>query len=173
MIIRKKFNFEAAHIVRNAFSERCANNIHWHSYEIEVFLWGADLDSAWMLIDFWLIKQKLYKFIDYFDHSIMLWDKPEDDEFLEFFINNFDRVIITSSQTSAEQQAKMFFLVFKDLLVELFYWTSLYLEKVIVHETKSWYAEYWKSDYKFEYSPLIKTEYSRDEKLEYIYIKHF
>jgi hypothetical protein len=51
----------------------------------------------------------------------MLWDKPEDDEFLEFFINNFDRVIITSSQTSAEQQAKMFFLVFKDLLVELFY----------------------------------------------------
>jgi len=46
MIIRKKFRFEGAHIVRNCTSKRCRENIHGHSYEVEVFVKSDALDRG-------------------------------------------------------------------------------------------------------------------------------
>ncbi len=38
MLIRKLFKFENAHIVRDCTTQRCSENIHGHSYKIEVLL---------------------------------------------------------------------------------------------------------------------------------------
>lgn len=46
MIIRKQFKFEGAHIVRNCTSQRCRENIHGHSYIVEVFITSDKLDHG-------------------------------------------------------------------------------------------------------------------------------
>ncbi|MFR6543952.1 MAG: 6-pyruvoyl trahydropterin synthase family protein, partial [Butyricimonas virosa] len=52
MLIRKLFKFEGAHIVRNCSSHRCRENIHGHSYIVEVFITSDKLDRGYMVIDF-------------------------------------------------------------------------------------------------------------------------
>jgi len=76
MKIRKLFKFEASHIVRNCYSEKCKFSTHGHSYLVEVFLESDGFDNAMMVYDFGLLKP-LKQFFNYFDHSIMLWDKDD------------------------------------------------------------------------------------------------
>ena len=52
MLIRKQFKFEGAHIVRNCSSQRCRENIHGHSYIVEVFITSDKLDDGYMVMDF-------------------------------------------------------------------------------------------------------------------------
>ena len=52
MVIRKLFKFEGAHIVRNCSSHRCRENIHGHSYIVEVFITSDKLDRGYMVMDF-------------------------------------------------------------------------------------------------------------------------
>ena len=82
MIIRKLFKFEGAHIVRNCTSVRCRENIHGHSYIVEVFLTSNKLDDGYMITDFARLA-KIKELIDSFDHSYILWNK-EDAEFKNF-----------------------------------------------------------------------------------------
>lgn len=149
MIIRKLFKFEMAHIVRRAWSQRCSKNIHWHSYEVEVFFeWNRD-DDAWMLIDFWLVKELIWGFLDIFDHSTMLWSIEEDTDTCEFFLKKFERVIISPFPTSAEIQARFFTQVINKVFNEYCKENSIKwvkLSSVRVHETKTWYAEYFTKD---------------------------
>ena len=82
MVIRKQFKFEGAHIVRNCSSHRCRENVHGHSYIVEVFITSDKLDKGYMVMDFTLL-DKVKELVDSFDHSYSLWD-IEDDELKTF-----------------------------------------------------------------------------------------
>lgn len=75
MIIRKKFRFEAAHRLPEAYSGRC-RGLHGHSYTVEVFIEG-DVDRGGMVVDFGKVKRVIGKFIDRFDHSVVLWHQDD------------------------------------------------------------------------------------------------
>ena len=62
MVIRKLYRIESAHIVRNAYSERCSHSYHGHSGVIEVFLKSDGLDNAGMIYDFGALKQHVGAF---------------------------------------------------------------------------------------------------------------
>ena len=138
MQIRKLFKFEMAHIVRKAFSTRCAKNIHWHSYLLEVFLEGKELDEAGMVLDFGLVKKEVNDFIDSFDHTLCIWNLPEEKALVEFATKNFERVIVLPFNSTAEMQAKMFYELISKLLSKY----TIKVSKCIVHETTTGYAEY-------------------------------
>ena len=109
MIIRKKFRFEGAHIVRNCTSKRCRENIHGHSYEVEVFLKSDQLDNGFMVMDFVLLNNAA-EFIHSFDHSYTLWEK-EADEVKEAIYRINTRVAEIPVSPSAEGYALLFYFV--------------------------------------------------------------
>lgn len=142
MIIRKKFRFEGAHIVRNCTSRRCRENIHGHSYEVEVFLRSDHLDKGFMVMDFVLLNN-VAEFIHSFDHSYTLWDKeiPLVKEAI-YQINT--RVAEIPVSPSAEGYALLFFFVIDRIISKSIMVNgegNVKLHAVRVHETLSGYAE--------------------------------
>lgn len=101
MKIRKKFNVESAHIVRNCTSHRCSHSIHGHSAIVEVMLEGNTLDNAGMLYDFGLMKGTVKQFIDSMDHCYILCSK-DDENFKNFIKGSCDRWIELPFNPSAE-----------------------------------------------------------------------
>ena len=172
MLIRKQFKFEMAHIVRKAWSKRCSQNIHGHSYLLELFIEGNPnmLDESGMIIDFGLVKEKVNHIIDMFDHAVMLWDIPEDKEFNEFFKKNNSRWISSPYPTTAEMQSKIFYHWFKYAMDDLLN-TNIKLDKVRIHETKTGWAEYNQIDFGIDNIPIdiMKIELS-EELNQQIYI---
>lgn len=147
MIIRKQFKFEMAHIVRNAWSQRCSKNIHGHSYLVEFLFKGSDLDKGQMLVDFGIVKKYLNDFVDSFDHSLCLWEGTESAEIINFMQTHFERVIIMPVNSSAEMQAKIFY-DFADTLIKYlknqfpeYVNESVELHSVRIHETTTGWAE--------------------------------
>ena len=88
MLIRKQFKFEGAHIVRNCSSQRCRENIHGHSYIVEVFITSDKLDDGYMVMDFCRL-DKVKEFIESFDHSYSLWQKEPPD--FKTFVYRYNR----------------------------------------------------------------------------------
>ena len=145
--IRKEFKFELAHIVRNAWSRRCSMNVHWHSYRAELFLEGLWLDNWEMLLDFWLVKHWVNDFMDSFDHTCMLWNREVDSHVTEFFVKNFERVIVTPFSSSAERQAQFIALMTNRIVTEYLKtedanWGNAHISGCRIHETTTWFAEY-------------------------------
>ncbi len=142
MIIRKKFRFEGAHIVRNCTSQRCRENIHGHSYEVEVFLKSDHLDRGFMVLDFVLLNN-VAEFIHSFDHSYTLWNKEvEDVKEAIYRINT--RVAEIPVSPSAEGYALLFFFVINQIISNIRLSNgegNVRLHAVRVHETLSGYAE--------------------------------
>ncbi len=142
MIIRKKFRFEGAHIVRNCTSQRCRENIHGHSYEVEVFLKSDQLDHGFMVMDFILL-HNVGDFIHSFDHSYTLWDK-EIDEVKEAIYRINTRVAEIPVSPSAEGYALLFYFVIDRIISKTRLVNgegNVKLHAVRVHETQSGYAE--------------------------------
>lgn len=148
MKIRKVFTTETAHIVRNAYSKRCSHSMHGHSYKYEVILHSNCADNAGMVTDFGFIKKYIGPLFDSFDHASIIMG-TESNEFINFFKNNFDRVVIANWNSTAEMQAMYFYHVIKKLieyLNEKKLWEcneqQVNVYSVKVHETASGYAEY-------------------------------
>lgn len=131
MKIRKKFRVEMAHRVLHSYTERC-QGIHGHSYIIEVILKGYTQDKAEMLLDFKLLKERLYSFIDKFDHSLVTWDK--DQEILEVIHKLNKRYIITPYNPTAEQMSRHIYKYGEKI--------GLSMSEVIIHETETGYASF-------------------------------
>ena len=149
MIIRKQFKYEMGHIVRKAWSRRCSHNAHGHSYLVEFIFHSNQLDDGQMACDFGYIKQYFGPFVDSFDHSFWLWDLKEDEHIKTFFLDNFERVIVSPFSTTAEMQAKLFFVFGVKMLNLLVNDMVIYndsiaptMHSVRVHETATGYAEY-------------------------------
>ena len=142
MIIRQKFRFEGAHIVRNCSSKRCRENIHGHSYEVEVFLRAEPRSSNFKVMDSMLFLS-VKEFIHSFDHAFTLWDmESEEVKKAIYLINN--RVAEIPVSPSAEGYALLFFYVIDHLISAVKLadnGDNMKLHAVRIHETQSGYAE--------------------------------
>jgi len=172
MIIRKKFSFEGAHIVRNCTSQRCRENIHGHSYEVEVFL-KPDLSRHYSMSMNAVVFNSIRELIHSFDHAFTLWDK-EPDEVKESIYRINARVAEIPVSPSAEGYALLFLFLINQIITAAQLdngWSNVQLHAVGVHETKSGYAEstvedlnlvrFTKQDVKFNHG--IKTEWKEGE----------
>jgi len=138
-LIHKTFITETAHIVRKASSTRCKFNIHGHSYKWIVHIKSKNLNSAGMVLDF-KDMGKIGDFIDQFDHSVVFWSQ-EEHSILEFFFDNFKRVIVMQQNPTAENMARLIFQFCKGNLP-----TGIEVYKVEVWETAKGCAEATESD---------------------------
>ena len=59
--------FDAAHQIRG-YEGKC-ENIHGHTFRVQVFLSGEKLDKTGMVTDFKDIKESLKKVLEEFDHT--------------------------------------------------------------------------------------------------------
>lgn len=143
MIIRKKFNVESAHIVRNCTSERCSHSIHGHSAVIEVFLEANVLDNAQMVYDFGLMKGTIKQFIDSMDHCYLLCNR-DDIEFRNFIKASCDRYIELPFNPSAEMLSLFIYQGVRRILdyTETNNGEGIIRVKAVrYHETETGYAE--------------------------------
>ncbi len=182
MIIRKKFKFEGAHIVRDCSSDRCKKSLHGHSYVVEVFLTSNRLDFGHMIYDFGLTKGTIKDIIDSFDHAYAMWDK-ESEEFKSFIKNNSDRYIEMPISPSAECfSLTLLFIINKVLQATEFKngEGEVSVNSVRVHETETGYAEAFLEDlewFKFDladitFSQAIKNEWKDAEMYDKLLTYH-
>ncbi len=147
MLIRKLYKFEGSHIVRNCSSDHCRNNIHGHSYQVEIFIHSNKLDRGYMVVDFILL-DKIKELVQSFDHSYSLWD-GESREFKDFIYLYNKRVAEIPVSPSAEGYALLFFYVSDAILKNTIFKNgegTIKLHSVRVHETVTGYAEVFRED---------------------------
>jgi 6-pyruvoyltetrahydropterin/6-carboxytetrahydropterin synthase len=148
MRIRKLFKFENAHIVRGCSTQRCSQNIHGHSYQVEVLLESNYLDNGQMVYDFGLMKLSIKELIDAFDHSITLWSE-ESSAYKEAMKAHSKRWVELPVSPSAEQFSRVFFLMVERVLASTVMQNEereVKLHSIIVHETQTGYAQCFKED---------------------------
>ncbi len=148
MIIRKLFKFENAHIVRHCSTQRCSENIHGHSYRVEVLLESDYLDHGQMVYDFGLTKQVIKELIDSFDHGITIWS-GDDPEYIAAMKRFSKRWILLPVSPSAEQFARVIYLMVERALQCTQMQNGerdVQLHSIIVHETDTGYAQAFRED---------------------------
>ena len=160
MIIRKLFKFENAHIVRNCSTVRCSENIHGHSYKVEVLLESNYLDNGHMVYDFGLTKVYIKEFIDSFDHAITLWN-GDSKEYITDMKKHSNRWIELPVSPSAEQFSRVFFLIVERVLKLTKMQNQerdVKLNSIIVHETDTGYAQCFREDAHSKNMGTIKVD---------------
>lgn len=160
MLIRKLFKFENAHIVRNCSTRRCSENIHGHSYKVEVLLESNYLDDGQMVYDFGLTKLYIKELIDSFDHGITLWSK-DDKAYLEAMKAHSNRWVELPVSPSAEQFSRVIYLIVERVLTcttMINGERDVKLHSIIVHETETGYAQGFKEDAHSELMGKIALE---------------
>ncbi|MCW8820611.1 MAG: 6-carboxytetrahydropterin synthase [Sulfurovum sp.] len=160
MLIRKLFKFENAHIVRDCTTQRCSENIHGHSYKIEVLLESNYLDAGQMVYDFGLTKRYIKELIDSFDHAITLWSK-DDKNYVDAMKRYSNRWVELPVSPSAEQFSRVIYLMVERVLVCTDMQNGerdVNLHSIIVHETETGYAQGFKEDAHSELMGTIKLE---------------
>ncbi len=176
MLIRKLFKFENAHIVRDCTTQRCSENIHGHSYKIEVLLESNYLDDGQMVYDFGLTKRYIKELIDSFDHAITLWSR-DDVNYIEAMKTYSNRWIELPVSPSAEQFSRVIYLLVERVLACTDMQNGereVKLHSIIVHETETGYAQGFKEDAHSElmgrislediiFSPQVQKEWSDSE----------
>ena len=148
MLIRKLFKFENAHIVRHCATRRCSENIHGHSYKVEVLLESNYLDNGQMVYDFGLTKLYIKELIDSFDHGITLWNR-DDKAYLEAIKKHSSRWVELPVSPSAEQFSRVIYLMVERVLECTKMRNGekeVLLNSIIVHETETGYAQGFKDD---------------------------
>ena len=157
MMIRKLFRFEAAHVARECSSRRCRENIHGHSYIVEVFITCSTLDRGYMVMDFILLEE-VKALVDRFDHAYSLW-RGEDEEFKRFVYRYNRRVVEMPVSPSAEVYSLVLFFLVEGILRDTVFKNGegdVQLHSVRVHEPASGYAEAFRED-------LQLVDFSRDD----------
>ncbi|MBA1420022.1 MAG: 6-carboxytetrahydropterin synthase [Epsilonproteobacteria bacterium] len=160
MLIRKLFKFENAHIVRDCTTQRCSENIHGHSYKIEVLLESNYLDNGQMVYDFGLTKRTIKELIDSFDHAITLWS-GDDTSYIESMKKYSNRWIELPVSPSAEQFSRVIYLIVERILACTDMQNGereVKLHSIIVHETETGYAQGFKEDAHSELMGKIALE---------------
>ena len=160
MLIRKLFKFENAHIVRDCTTQRCSENIHGHSYKIEVLLESNYLDDGQMVYDFGLTKRYIKELIDSFDHAITLWSK-DDAAYVDAMKKYSNRWVELPVSPSAEQFSRVIYLMVERVLACTDMQNGereVNLHSIIVHETETGYAQGFKEDAHSTLMGTIKLE---------------
>ena len=135
MLIRKLFKVEMAHRLVSSYSKKC-QSIHGHSYKIEIILEGEPTEvQDEMVLDFGEVKDKINKFMDAFDHSMVVSSKDVIAPDLIPIMDKLNmRYIVVPYNPTAEMMACHILKQVYELGIEN-------IRKVIVHETATGYAE--------------------------------
>ena len=132
-VIRKKFKFEMAHQLFDAYSKACSEQIHGHSYICELFFRYGAVDKTGMVIDFTEVKDKIKSYIDSWDHCLVMpMMMPE--SYLETLKIHNKNVKVVPYNPTAEMMAADMLSYIKKVIPKCF--------KVRLHETDTGYAEY-------------------------------
>lgn len=131
--VRKKFMFEMAHRLMTSYTKEC-QNIHGHSYVLELFLSSIELNEDGMVIDFKEVKDKVKIYVDEFDHSLVL--NSADKKWVDFVKEQNCKLKVVNYNPTAENIAKDFYDSFRHLFPR-----NISL-KVRLHETTTGWAEY-------------------------------
>jgi 6-pyruvoyltetrahydropterin/6-carboxytetrahydropterin synthase len=178
MLIRKLFKFENAHIVRNCSTRRCSENLHGHSYKVEVLLESNYLDNGQMVYDFGLTKRYIKEMIDSFDHAITLWS-GDDEAYREAMKKYSSRWVELPVSPSAEQFCRVIYLMVERVLACTEMQNGereVKLHSIIVHETDTGYAQGFKEDAHSELMgriPLEEIVFSRQVRHEWSDPEHW
>lgn len=139
--IRKKFKFEMAHRLNTSYSKEC-QDIHGHSYVLEVIIDSMGLNEDGMVIDFKLLKSVVNDFIiNDFDHALVISNiNKKDYEWVKYIPS---KKVVTDYNPTAENMVKDFYnRLYAILSVSV---KSFYKLTVRLHETDTGYAEYTKN----------------------------
>ena len=108
-MVKTKVSFEAAHRLYDVvtYSSECRDNLHGHSYKVEVVVGVDNLNHAGMVTDFKLLKKVVKDVIeDKYDHSCIL---RKSDPIAKVVKENCKKVIIVDNSPTAEWMAKEFY----------------------------------------------------------------
>ena len=143
--IRKQFKFEMAHQLKDSYSAACHENLHGHSYVLELYFNSETVDKNGMVVDFGEVKDVIGDYVNSWDHSLTMpvfFDK----EYLDMLKQYTKKMRITSYNPTAENMVKEMYREITKTLEK--YQTDTYgvvswtLSKVRLHETTTGWAEY-------------------------------
>lgn len=143
--IRKQFKFEMAHQLKDSYSAACHENLHGHSYVLELYFNSETVDKNGMVVDFGEVKDVIGDYVNSWDHSLTMpvfFDKA----YLDMLKQYTKKMRITSYNPTAENMAKEMYREITKTLEK--YQTDTYgvvswtLSKVRLHETTTGWAEY-------------------------------
>lgn len=143
--IRKQFKFEMAHQLKDSYSAACHENLHGHSYVLELYFNSETVDKNGMVVDFGEVKDVIGDYVNSWDHSLTMpvfFDKA----YLDMLKQYTKKMRITSYNPTAENMAKEMYREITKTLEK--YQTDAYgvvswtLSKVRLHETTTGWAEY-------------------------------
>lgn len=107
--VKTRVSFEAAHRLYDVvtYSSECRDNLHGHSYKVEVVVGTDHISSNGMVIDFKLLKKIIKDSIeDKYDHSCILRNS---DPIAKVVQENCKKVILVDDSPTAEWMAKKFY----------------------------------------------------------------
>lgn len=143
--IRKQFKFEMAHQLKDSYSAACHENLHGHSYVLELYFISQKTDKNGMVVDFGEVKDVIGDYVNSWDHSLTMpvfFDK----EYLDMLAAHTKKMRITTYNPTAENMAKAMFEEISKMINEyqmkkdgVINWE---LSKVRLHETTTGWAEY-------------------------------
>ncbi|MCB0502736.1 MAG: 6-carboxytetrahydropterin synthase [Bacteroidetes bacterium] len=139
--VTKQFTFEAAHALDNYDGKCC--DIHGHSYHLEITVIGQPksntaLSDCGMVIDFSAVKMLLKsEVLPLFDHRLIL---RKDSRFAGIEVKN-QRVRYVDYQPTCENMLLDIVHLIKDKFP-----TGIALTKVVLRETSTSYATWYRSD---------------------------
>ncbi|NUQ81331.1 MAG: 6-carboxytetrahydropterin synthase QueD [Bacteroidetes bacterium] len=127
--ISKTFTWEMGH--RLPYHNRGCQNIHGHSYEMEIILEGTKNDQG-MVLDYDDLKTAVKHIIDKWDHSFLVDDK---DELVRDFLKSSSmKHVVFKGYTTAENIAHYICEVLRNILS---IHKNLKAIEVVVRETRS------------------------------------
>lgn len=74
--IRKSKTFEMAHVLGSSYSKEC-QQVHGHSYTMEIIIEAKELNKDGMVIDFKRLREILMPIVDCFDHKLVMYGTQE------------------------------------------------------------------------------------------------
>ena len=143
--IRKQFKFEMAHQLFTSYSAACHENLHGHSYILELYFTSDTVDENGMVIDFGEVKYAIGYYVNEWDHSLtmpIMFDK----EYLDMLEKHTKKFRIMTENPTAENMAKNMYQNINIILNEYSAKNNrpltFKLSKVRLHETTTGWAEY-------------------------------
>lgn len=137
--VTKEFKWDMAH--RLPTHEWKCWNVHWHTYRAMISLMGEEVQEKWpetgMLKDFWNLKPIKDWIDENWDHAYV-WSR--DDKVVEFLKGEWFRTYMMENNPTAENMARLLY----EKVAEFF--PDIWINKVVVYETPTSFAEYWTND---------------------------
>ena len=134
--VRKLFKFEMAHVLTSSYAKEC-QNLHGHSYRLEVIISALALNSYGMVIDFKRLKEIVaQEIINKWDHKCVL----EEAHYGGGYGTGNPSMVFCAYNPTAENMVKDIYDRLKPIIfAEIPSFVSL---KIRLHETDTGYAEY-------------------------------